>query len=347
MPVELAVRAVEVVVLVRKGRQRVEIAAGRPGALRLEVRRRRRREHALPEIDVRWRHHEALAERKRGQRRIVAVAVDHAIAVADAADMREVAGHAGGQFRGKLRLELDAGGLHLLVRFAVAEIGAAIYDVGRDPCCAMLTHRHVDRALEVDSVVIAVADRAEARELARLGLGRQHVDRAAGGVAAVERTLRSLEHLDAIEIVEDAGCRGRAADIHPVIVERDGGIAVRGTREVADAAHEIIVVRARRRHRERRDQAGQTVDRTRPGLEQIAAADHVDRHRGALAVLAHALGGDDDVAETGRTCRGRGAADLARRRIAALTDGGLARLRLRNGSGRGSIARPGLVGSGR
>ena len=184
---------------------------------------------------------------------------------------------------------------------------------------AVLAQRHIDRPFRDHRVVVAVAGGGVGGQLADLRLRRQHVDRAARRVAAVQRALRAFEDLHPLQIVEHAGGAGGTADINAIIVERDRGIAVGREREIADAAHAAGLGDA--------------------GGGEVGAGDDVDGDGRALQVLCAALCGDDDVAQP-----------FARRRLAIggrLRRARLRLLRRRRGGVGARIGRQGLCGRGR
>ena len=176
--------------------------------------------------------------------------------------------------------------------------------VGREPDRALVAKRHIDRAFGNERIVVAVAYRAVARQLADLRLDGDDVDRAASGVAAIERALRSLQHLNTLEIEEHPRRARRPSDVDAIIVERDRRIAVRRDGEVADAADEDQVASAGRLDRQRRYLLVQSSGLGHAGGRDVRSRDDVDRHRRALQVLRSALGGDDDIYEAlaGQRC---------------------------------------------
>ncbi len=126
------------------------------------------------------------------------------------------------------------------------------------------------------------------------------LDGAADRVLAVERALRSAQHLDALD-VEDVEQRAlRPGDVDVVEIEADAGVDAPQRIGLADAAHE---------GGQRRRLVAPGIDREvrHAGLDlrdigggdvlQLFTLDHGDRHRHLLDVLLALPGGDrDDVA---------------------------------------------------
>src|SRR3546814_10910462 len=79
------------------------------------------------------------------------------------------------------------------------------------------------------------------------------VDRAAGGIAAIERPLRAAQNLDALGVESGKQRSDGAADIDAVEVERDAGIAACGAVLVTDPAQGHIGDRTEIAELDRRD----------------------------------------------------------------------------------------------
>ncbi len=132
--------------------------------------------------------------------------------------------------------------------------------------------------------------------LARYSFGTRlagdDVDCAAGGVAAIERARRTLDHFDAFdidEIVHESSEHAR----HVVDEGGDAGIGADEDR-VADAADEHLVVARRvRRHEARRRQL-QIAHLADARIVQLVAAHRGDRQRHVEHALCLALGSNDD-----------------------------------------------------
>ena len=92
---------------------------------------------------------------------------------------------------------------------------------------------HVNHAVGLEGLVVAVAGRDVAREVAEFRLGRNDVDRTGCRVAAVERRLRAFQHFDVVEIEEVEILLGERGQIDVVDIDADRGI-VRG-REIVEA----------------------------------------------------------------------------------------------------------------
>mgnify|MGYP006915230203 CR=1 FL=1 len=85
----------------------------------------------------------------------------------------------------------------------------------------LVAQRHVDGTVQVDAVVIAIAGVEIAVDVVELRRAADQVDRAAGGVLAVEGALRAAQHLDALEIVHGDAEEGEVALVDFVIIGRD------------------------------------------------------------------------------------------------------------------------------
>ena len=184
----------------------------------------------------------------------------------------------------------------LLAEVAVVEqvllIGAAMGIGAGKTNAERFADRKRDRAFQIRRLMIAVAALDIAVELLG-GLGGLVEDRAAGRVAAEQRTLRALQDLDVLEIVERACTIFR--DRNVVGVDNDGwrrvGIGVDAL--AADRIAELVRAAARPddQARYRRLQVGVVED---GALLERRAADRRDRDRHLLDIFRHAAGGHDD-----------------------------------------------------
>src|SRR3546814_16261717 len=86
----------------------------------------------------------------------------------------------------------------------------------------LVADRNVDRSAQAPHVVVSDRDVGIAFEVLR-GLLGDVVDRAAGGIAAIERPLRAAQNLDALGVESGKQRSDGAADIDAVEVERDAG----------------------------------------------------------------------------------------------------------------------------
>jgi hypothetical protein len=123
---------------------------------------------------------------------------------------------------------LGAGGQVLAVAVALVErIGAAHRQAAAD---GRLARDH-----QVGLVVAAVGPLSLAAGLVSEALG--HVlDRAADGVAAVQRALRAAQHFDALDVEHVEHRALRAIDVDVVDIEADAGLVAPQRILLADAA---------------------------------------------------------------------------------------------------------------
>ncbi len=187
------------------------------------------------------------AERRRGVQIIEDIlanraqlkGVGAAIAVARIEDI--IDGEAGAlveTHRGAHRVGIAGAGIALVGRFeqiidrSVA-LAVIIAELQRKPGVAEFAG--VEQRLHHIFVELAVADLQLAPELLRR-LGRDEVDRAAGGVAAVKRALRTAQHLDAFEIHHVEQRPRRTADDDAIDIEANGRIGGQDRIIVDDAA---------------------------------------------------------------------------------------------------------------
>ena len=261
---------------------------------------RRLRDHRAAEHLVDLTVDERLARGREETVAIVGIEPERRRAGAAAALAEIIGGEVDRQRVGRTQPEGNAATGILLIVGAVVHIGVVADIDARGAQRDILAERNVDRGIEPQRVVIAVFDIALGARSVEIGALGDDVDRAAGGVAAVERALRSLDHFDALEVVEEARGRARAADIDAVEIERDRRVRQRVAVEIADAAQIEQRVRARRgRDLERRDDRGQLGRARDAGAGERIARDGADRDRGALEIFRAALRGDDDVLQPG------------------------------------------------
>ena len=176
----------------------------------------------------------------------------------------------------------------------------ALVEPGQPERHQILDQRYADAALHVDRIEPAVIDR-EIGFGGVAGLARRQVDRAAGGVAAVERALRPAQHLDLLEIEEPRALRERRADIDAVDIDADRARGGRVEIVDADAPDEDAriggaVVRLDL-------QAGRLVgeidDIGDPAVADRVATDRGDGDGYVLKFFGALLRGDDDLADLG------------------------------------------------
>ena len=200
--------------------------------------------------------------------------------------------------RGAAAIAVD---LPLALAASVADLPALVAVLGAEGQAALdaVGDRTADIALEVAGLV--VADLAADRRLEVLGrLAGDEVDQAGGGVAAIERALRPLQHLDPLQVVDRAGVHHRIGVGDLVGIGADG----RGGRHVdrveADPAqgvgrHPLIALRDAEAGRE----GAQVLDVGDVQLFQGLAGDGLDAHADGVGGLFPALGGDDDRLDLG------------------------------------------------
>ena len=199
-----------------------------------------------------------------------------------------LAGHAGN----------DVGEVAVALLFPVAS--EAELQVGRQ--------RAGDRGFQQRAAIVAHRGANFAVGLFGRALG-DHVDRAADGVAAVERALRAAEHFDPVdEQRRAAGFNGRGG-VDAVRIGSDAGVGGLHVGQAADAAQADAVQLARI------GQAGREVGHVLDGVDtqEVALLGGVGRNgdRDVMQALAPLFGGDDQFLDgapraDGRRC-GRGA----------------------------------------
>ena len=246
--------------------------------------------------------------------------------------MRVVALDTHREGRRQLDLELGADGARPVVLRTIGEIAVVSVVGAGDTQRGGVAEAEVDSRLGVHRVEVAVAPDGVARGLAQVGLHWDHVDRTRCRVASVERALRPLEHLHALEIEEGPEGRAGPGEIDAVDVESRRGIGSGGEGVVADAADEDQVALATRRHGECGRKLTKRLQSADVGVDQIRARHDGDRDGRLLQVLAARLRGHDDLLKAFRLHRGRSRgvrlADLSR----ALRRGRRRRGRCRSGS---------------
>ena len=138
-------------------------------------------------------------------------------------DVRVIDLEADLQVIGGLPTQANAARLLLVIVVAIRQVSITTHDVERGPHREVFLQRHVHCALHAPQIVVAEVDGQIAAEL-RTRLLRDDVDDARGGVPAIERSLRSLEHLDARHVIEVAADLAGAGDVDSVDVHRDRGL---------------------------------------------------------------------------------------------------------------------------
>jgi len=291
-PLELGEHAPVLVVVEREGPERLQHASG----LRIEYAaqhcvRLRRVQTDLVRDSGSGREHVAGRPRE-GE------SADEVGARACAVLLRVVGREPDGERVRRLDEILETCAPVVLLGGAVRQIAVVLHDVGREAQRRAVTERDVHRALRLDGGEVAEARDELGGVFAEHRAGGNHVDRATGRVAAIERALGPFEHLDAGQIVEEPAARGRSTDVDAVGVEGDRRIAVGIRGEVADAPHEVGLIRA----------AGFLADECRNQVRELVRARDTrpdqgigvdDGHgdRSALHVLLDALRRHHNLAE--------------------------------------------------
>ena len=158
--------------------------------------------------------------------------------------------------------------------------------------------RNIRHALGVDRTVIAEGDRGIPGIFLRRIVG-DDVHRAGGGVAAIQRSLRTAQHFDAVDIVEGAAGAARTAVIDAIDIEGDSRIADLGVVGAADATDEdfhriAVIADLQGRHGIRQGQS--IVD---AGILQRIAGQGGDRDRHVLRAFGSLLGGHYHLVDAG------------------------------------------------
>jgi hypothetical protein len=161
----------------------------------------------------------------------------------------------------------------------------------------IVRQRAADRGLGLIEAEVAGGHlhRAFGREARRLG---GDVDRAGGGVLAVERALRPAQHLDALDVEEVESRRAGAGVIDLVDIEADARLdaVVDQAERLAEAADvDRRVARVGRIELQRRLDLRELEHVERAGLFDARGIDHRDRQRHVLHRLGAPARGDQQV----------------------------------------------------
>ena len=125
------------------------------------------------------------------------------------------------------------------------------------------------------------------------GLPGNQIESAADRVAAVQRSLRAAEHLDALELQEVSERRRGASKVDTVDVDRRARIGSGKDDVGADATDRQLGKAGVLGKRERRRKARDVRHRVGLGPLQLNPRQHAQRHRGRLQIsLACSCGGD-------------------------------------------------------
>ncbi len=176
--------------------------------------------------------------------------------------------------------------------------------------------RTANIGLALGQTVVAHGDRGLAGE-AVAGRARDDVERAAHGVAAIERALRSAQDLYPLHVQEVAELSGGTGQIDAVDLHGDVGIGAGEDIGAADAADEDLGVGRRLSDLEVGDVLHQVLDVGDLLLGDLPGRKRGDRQRRALHGLGPGfLGGDDDVFDDLALVRRRGLSCIGQARPA-------------------------------
>ena len=181
----------------------------------------------------------------------------------------------------------------------------------------VLSEGQLDRALGLDRVIIAVAERQITVVAREIGLAGDEVDRAARRIAAVKRALRPAQDFDALEIIKLLAVARAEALIDFVDIDPDR--RCRRSRKLVgdrDAAEREIGLRIRigRGHLDIGQAAHEVTRLADPARREIFGREGRDGGGNILKILRPLLGGHDDVAEPARARRFVGRSGILRRR---------------------------------
>lgn len=241
---------------------------------------------------------------------------------------RYVADQAQGQRVGRLGEQLAAQGVVILVvvpRFSARArpgvhmeiaVARAIGEIEADGQL-VVDQRPGHFGRTADRAIIADGEFGIAAE-GELRLGGQDVDHAGGRRFAEQGALRTLQHLDPLDIAEIAEADAVARAIDAVDHHADRGFEAGIVADRADAADARRGggFACRRGHQQARREQREILDVLHPGVLDKLAIDRRDHDRDVLQRLRALAGGDDDVSDIGgrglsgrlrgRGCRRRG-----------------------------------------
>jgi hypothetical protein len=106
----------------------------------------------------------------------------------------------------------------LVVIGSIRQVAIVIDRLGGQAGGGGIAQRHIQRTVELTQSVVAEIELCVAAEFPA-GLAGDQVDRASGGIAAVQCALGSLENLDALEVIEQPAGAGGTRDINTVQVQ--------------------------------------------------------------------------------------------------------------------------------
>ncbi len=193
-------------------------------------------------------------------------------------------------------------------RIEVLDIAVMLADRGGDVSGEGVGEPARDIAGQVSGVVVAIAGvQAGVHRVARVRRVGAHDDRAAGGVAPVERALRAGEHLHLLGGVQIEGGAGQGGDIDAVHIGGDRGRLSGAGERGSDAADEGADVAGGVLDRQGRAHPLQLQQVGDPARLDLGGGDRLDGDGGLLQVFGAPLGGDDHLVElrAGSGCVGR------------------------------------------
>ncbi len=295
---------VELHAVTRAGDLLVEAVQQREAAVRRDVERLVRRALALVVGDVADEAEFQIVVRDETERgaRGLHVFTAHLVDLAALAGAggRCVARQSAGEFwralAGHLASEVEH--IHVTVALLRREGEAAEH--------VILHERRFERAAQVDAVELAIRAFDEAGAVAR-GLARHHADGTACRVLAEQRSLRTAQHFDALDVEQIEHGTGRAREHDVVHIDRHAGLEYRlevGEADAANVGYEGRAVAGTERIDRDVGRELADVDDVR-GVAQLQrlARDCRDGERGLLQEFLAEPGGDDDFFETVRCGR--------------------------------------------
>ncbi len=176
----------------------------------------------------------------------------------------------------------------------------------REPERQLIGDRRVQHAEGADQAIVAELFLQGRVEGARAGLVGDHVDAAAGGVAAVERALGTAQHLDPVYVVERSVGAIVPGLVDAVDVEGHRRIQGRGVVVGPDAADVDLGVDVVLAQHDGRRQVADLAHVGDARLDQLGTADRGDREGDLLDVFRAFLRGDHHLLQGRAATVGRG-----------------------------------------
>ncbi len=199
----------------------------------------------------------------------------------------------------------------MLVGGAAIPIAFILLDrLGREPQGEGVGDGQVDEALGLEGLVVPIAGGDFPFGPGEGGGGGDDVQRPGGGVAAIEGALRTLEHLDPLQVVEVEVHLREGGQEDVVHIDAHRGVVGGGEVVQPHAAHgddglgagDVVL------NIDVGNQVGQVAGGRGAGLAQRLAGDGVDLQAHIQQVLALLLGGDDHLLDLSAGGGGRGGA---------------------------------------